>query len=91
MGTRADTFLGGMEKEISEKRVFFVHRSVSENFQWEIFSGQVPTESLGTQDSGKKFKKKLPCFGHPKSGECDQMWSVSKNMSRCKEEISHNF
>ena len=55
MGTRADTFLGGMDKEISEKRDFFVHRSVSENFQWEIFLGQVPTESLGTQDSGKKI------------------------------------
>ena len=60
MGTRADTFFGGMDKEISEKRDFFVHRSVSENFQWEIFSGQVPTESLGTQDSGKKLEKFYP-------------------------------
>ena len=60
MGTRANTFFGGMDKEISEKWDFFVHRSVSENFQWEIFSGQVPTESLGTQDSGKKLKKFYP-------------------------------
>ena len=30
---------------------FFVNRSVPENFQREIFSGQVPTESLRNQDS----------------------------------------
>ena len=55
MGTRADTFFGGMDKEISEKRDFFVHRSVSENFQWEIFSGLVPMRSLRTQDSENVF------------------------------------
>ena len=49
---RQPLFLG-TDKEISEKRNFFVNRPVPENFQWEIFSGQVPTESLRTQDSEK--------------------------------------
>ena len=51
MGTRADTFFGGMDKEISEKRDLFVHRSASENFQWEIFSGGGPMKSLRTHPS----------------------------------------
>ena len=46
-----DTFFLEAAREISEKRNFFVNRSVPENFQREIFSGQVPTESLSTQDS----------------------------------------
>ena len=45
------TFFLFEDTEISEKRNFFVNRSVPENFQWENFSGQVPTESLRTQDS----------------------------------------
>ena len=40
-----------MDKEISEKRNFFVGRSAPENFQQENFPGQVLTESLHTQDS----------------------------------------
>jgi len=46
-----DTFFLEAAREISEKWNFFVNRSVPENFQWENFSGQVPTESLRTQDS----------------------------------------
>ena len=46
-----DTFFLFEDTEISEKRNFFVNRSVPENFQRENFSGQVPTESLHTQDS----------------------------------------
>ena len=45
-----DTFFLEAAREISEKWNFFVNRSVPENFQWENFSGQVPTESLRTQD-----------------------------------------
>ena len=67
VGTRANTFFGGMDKEISEKRDLFVHRSVSENFQWEIFSRLVPTESLCTQDSGIFFKK-FTLFWSPEVG-----------------------
>ena len=36
---------------------FFVNRSVPENFQREIFSGQVPTESLRTQDSENVYER----------------------------------
>ena len=46
-----DTFFLEAAREISEKRIFFVNRSVPENFQRENFLGQVPTESLCTQDS----------------------------------------
>ena len=44
-------------REISEKRNFFVNRSVPENFQRENFSGQVPTESLRTQDSENVYER----------------------------------
>ena len=43
------TFFLEAAREISEKWNFFVNRSVPENFQWENFLGQVPTESLRTQ------------------------------------------
>ena len=45
------------DTEISEKRNFFVNRSVPENFQRENFSGQVPTESLRTQDSENVYER----------------------------------
>ena len=45
-----DTFFLEAAREISEKWNFFVKHSVPENFQREIFSGPVPTESLRTQD-----------------------------------------
>ena len=51
MGTRARYFFFEAAREISEKWNFFVNRCVPKNFQWENFSGQVPTESLRTQDS----------------------------------------
>ena len=44
-------------REISEKWNFFVNRSVAENFQWENFSGQVPTKSLRTQDSENVYER----------------------------------
>ena len=46
-----DTFFLFEDTEISEKWNFFVNSSVPENIQREIFLGQVPTESLRTQDS----------------------------------------
>ena len=48
-----DTFFLEAAREISEKRNFFVNRSIPKNFQQEKFSGQVLTESLRTQDSEK--------------------------------------
>ena len=52
-----DTFFLEAAREISEKWNFFVNRSVPENFQWEKFSGQVPTESLRTQDSENVYER----------------------------------
>ena len=52
-----DTFFLEAAREISEKQNFFVNRSVPENFQREIFSGQVPTESLRTQDSENVYER----------------------------------
>ena len=52
-----DTFFLFEDTEISEKRNFFVNRSVPENFQWETFLGQVPTESLRTQDSENVYER----------------------------------
>ena len=43
--------------EIGENMFFFVKRSVPENFQRENFSGQVPTESLRTQDSENVYER----------------------------------
>ena len=54
---RPDTFLGGADKEISEKQNFFVNRSVPENFQLENFLGQVPTESFCTKDSENVYER----------------------------------
>ena len=52
-----DTFFLFEDTEISEKWNFFVNRSVPENFQQENFSGQVPTESLRTQDSENVYER----------------------------------
>ena len=52
-----DPFFLFEDTEISEKRNFFVNRSVPENFQRENFSGQVPTESLRTQDSENVYER----------------------------------
>ena len=43
------------DTEIGEKVIFFVKRSVPENFQQEIFLGLVSTEALRTQDSENGF------------------------------------
>ena len=51
-----DTFFLFEDTEISEKWNFFVNRSVPKNFQREKFSGQVPTESLRTQDSENGYR-----------------------------------
>ena len=52
-----DTFFLEAAREISEKWNFFVNRSVPENFGRENFSGQVPTESLRTQDSENVYER----------------------------------
>ena len=45
-----NTFLVGTDKKISEKWKFFLNCFVPENFQWEIFPGQVATEFFRTQE-----------------------------------------
>ena len=57
MGTRALYFFLEAAREISEKRNFFVNLSIPKNFQPEIFLGQVPTESLHTQDSENVYER----------------------------------
>ena len=52
-----DTFFLEAAREISEKWNLFVKRSVPENFGRENFSGQVPTESLRTQDSENVYER----------------------------------
>ena len=52
-----DTFFLEAAREISEKWNFFVKRSVPENFGRENFPGQVPTESLRTQDSENVYER----------------------------------
>ena len=49
-GTRAGNIFSRRDMENGEKVNFLVRRSVPENFQREVFSGPVPTESLRTQD-----------------------------------------
>ena len=61
-GTRAQYFFWGTDKEISEKRNFFVNRSVTENFQRKNFSGQVPVESLRTQASDYQYERGVKKF-----------------------------
>ena len=57
-----DTFFLFEDTEISEKWNFFVNHTVPENFQRENFSGQVPTESLSTQDSENVYERWVQMF-----------------------------
>ena len=52
-----NTFFLFEDTEISEKWNCLVNRSVPENFQRENFLGQVPTESLRTQDSENVYER----------------------------------
>ena len=64
-------------REISEKRNFFVNRSVPENFQRENFSGQVPTESLRFQDSEYVYERWVQQMFDPVL--VAQSWVSAKN------------
>ena len=69
--------------EFREKWKFFVNRSVPENFQWENFLGQVPTESLCTQDSEYLYERGVQnffdrvfparCWEMPVNASCQQI------------------
>ena len=84
----------GTDKEISEKRNFFVNCSIPKNFQRENFPGQVATESLRTKDSENLYERGVQKIVDPDlvaQSECHQMRSVSKNMRCHKKYISHNL
>ena len=51
-----------IEMETREKRKIFINRSPPENFRWENFSGQVPTESLRTEDLGYVNERGVEIF-----------------------------
>ena len=77
--------------EFREKGNFFVNHSVPENFQWENFLGQVPTESLCTQDSENVYERwvqqifdpVLPARGWEMPVKCE----VPAKIGRCSEKL----
>ena len=84
-----DTFFLQGDTEISGKRNFFVNRSVPENFQREIFSGQAPTESLCTQDSEYVYERGVEFLTLfcPKLGDAGRTRAASKNRAVLESQI----
>ena len=86
-----DTFFLEAAREISEKRNFLVNSSVPENFQRENFSGQVPTESLRTQDSENLYERVVQIFFEPvlvaRSGVSATKCGPSAKIKRCQKEV----
>ena len=75
---------------------FLVNRSVPENFQWEIFLGQVPTESLRTQDSENVYERWVQQIFDPvlpaRSWEMPVKCELPAKIGRCSEKLlGHNF
>ena len=96
MGTRARYFFLFEDTEISEKWIFFVNRSVPENFQWENFLGQVPTESLRTQDSENVYERWVQQIFDPvlpaRSWEMPVKCELPAKIGRCSKKLGgHNF
>ena len=91
-----DTFFLEAAREISEKWNFFVNRSVPENFGRENFSGQVPTESLRTQDSEYVYERWVQQIFDPvlpaRSWEMPVKCELPAKIGRCsKKPYGHNF
>ena len=91
-----DTFFLEAAREISEKWNFFVKRSVPENFGRENFSGQVPTESLRTQDSENVYERWVQQIFDPvsvgRSWMSAKKWGpLAKLLGVAKKSHSHNF
>ena len=84
-----DTFFLEAAREISEKWNFFVKRSVPENFGRENFSGQVPTESLRTQDSENVYERWVQQIFDPvlpaRSWEMPVKCELPAKIGRCNE------
>merc|ERR1711978_166241 len=82
--------------EFREKWKFFVNRSVPENFQWENFLGQVPTESLRTQDSENVYERWVQQIFDPvlpaRSWEMPVKCELPAKIGRCSKKLAgHNF
>ena len=82
--------------EFREKGKFFVNRSVPENFQWENFLGQVPTESLRTQDSENVYERWVQQIFDPvlpaRSWEMPVKCELPAKIGRClPKPFGHNF
>ena len=75
---QADGFFYQSDMKIREKGKFFVNRSVPENFQWENFLGQVPTESLRTQDSENVYERWVQQIFDPVS--VGRSWMSAKKL-----------
>ena len=91
-----DTFFLEAAREISEKWNFFVKRSVPENFQRENFSGQVPTESLRTQDSENVYERWVQQIFDPvlpaRSWEMPVKCELPAKIGRCSKNLAgRNF
>ena len=84
-----DTFFLEAAREISEKWNFFVKRSVPENFGRENFSGQVPTESLRTQDSENVYERWVKQIFEPVS--VGQSWLSAKKSKDIRKSICKGF
>ena len=86
-----DIFFLEAAREISEKWNFFVKRSVPENFQREIFSGQVPTEALRTQDSENVYERWVQQIFDPvlpaRSWEMPVERELPAKIGRCYENL----
>ena len=57
MASKARNIFSRRDTEFGKKSDFLVKRSLPENFQRENFLGQVPTESLRTQDSENVYER----------------------------------
>ena len=93
---QADGFFYQGDMKIREKGKFFVNRSVPENFQWENFLGQVPTESLRTQDSENVYERWVQQIFDPvlpaRSWEMPVERELPAKIGRCYEKpFGHNF
>ena len=93
---QADGFFYQSDMKIREKGKFFVNRSVPENFQWENFLGQVPTESLRTQDSENVYERWVQQIFDPvlpaRSWEMPVERELPAKIGRCvAKPYGHNF
>ena len=91
-----DTFFLEAAREISEKWNFFVKRSLPENFGRENFSGQVPTESLRTQDSENVYERWVQQIFDPvlpaRSWEMPVKCELPAKIGRCSKNLAgRNF